>query len=346
MWPRQRSTGRAPGRWWLVATVCTLVVLGSTMAFAASREAVDPIPSSGLQKAVRIPAAPGPWTQQSVMLRPFGPTSPWNTPIPASARFTATGTFAGDSGFMVGPTNSVPLWFTSPGDPVLTFTVVRPNKTTVFPVRGPANLYPADDVDGQVTIVDLPNQQVWDFFRVVRTGATTFNAQAFGNGSLDGTGFGYFPPGGGTRVRAGIRASGASWLGGLVTGENLLAGTIDHALSIGVGNDDLYASFVPPAVEFDADGASTYRGTLPMGTRLGIPPTTAKPAGLSPLGGMIFDALQRYGGYVIDRNAGFTLFGDARTVPESVLIPVRRPGYNGGTSDLQKIVPLVQVVGS
>ena len=53
-----------------------------------------------------------------------------------------------------------------------------------------------------------------------------------------------------------------------------------------------------------------------------------------------------YGGYVIDRNTGFNLFADARTVPESVLIPVRRPHVvRRRGSDLQKIVPLVQIVG-
>ena len=78
-------------------------------------------------------------------------------------------------------------------------------------------------------------------------------------------------------MRAGVRASGASWLGGLVTGENLRQGAIDHTLAIAVGSNDLKAAFVPPAVEFDANGASTYTGTLPMGTRLGIPPRHSPP---------------------------------------------------------------------
>ena len=81
-----------------------------------------------------------------------------------------------------------------------------------------------------------------------------------------------------------------------------------------------------------------------MGTRLGIPSGTAAPPGLSPLGAMIFDALSLYGGYVVDRNAGFNLVADARTVPESALAPVRQHWLPGG-SDLSKIVPLLHIVG-
>jgi hypothetical protein len=329
----------------LVAVLVTLLVVLSALAAEAQPPTqAASIPTAGLRKAIRIPAQLGPWSRETVLYKPFAPTSPWNTPIRPGARFTRTTTFAGDSGFMTSTKNSTPVWFTSPGDPVLTFSVVRPSRTTVFRIRGPAHLQPAIDDDLQLTLVDLANLQVWDFFEVVRTGQTTFRATAYGTGSLNGTGFGYFPAGGGARVRAGVRASGASWLGGLVTGENLAAGAIDHALAIGVSNDDLYPAFVPPAVEFDANGASTYRGTLAMGTRLGIPPATPMPPGLSPIGAMIFRALKTYGGYVIDRNAGFNLFADARTVPESVLIPVRRPGYGTTGSDLQRIVPLVQVV--
>jgi len=322
------------------------VLVCSTVVAAAARAVDEPVAATTLRAAGRIPYSNGGvWTQQQIMLKPFAPSSPWNAPIPAGARFTRTATFADDSGFMTSTKNSVPLYFAAATDPILTFTVVRPSGNKVFQVRGPAALTPANDADLQVTIVDIGTNHVWDFMGVARTGPTTFRATAYGDGDLNGTGFGYFPAGGGTRVRAGVRASGASWLGGLVTGENLRQGGIDHALAIAVGNNDLKAAFVPPAVEFDGNGASTYTGTLPMGTRLGIPRSTPRPAGMSALGNMIFDALVTYGGYVIDRNSGFNLFADARTVPESVLIPVRRPMSHPPYSDLQKIVPLVQIVG-
>ena len=344
MRPHHRS-GRAPGRWRLVVAAAVVGALAVPGVIAAARS-TDTVPVAGLASAGRIPYSNGGvWTTQQVMLKPFAPTSPWNSPIPAGARFTRTATFAGDSGFMTSEQNSVPLYFAGPGDPILTFTVAKPSGAKVFQVRGPAGLTPANDADLEITIVDLGTNHVWDFMGVARTGATTFSATAYGDGDLNGTGFGYFPAGGGTRVRAGVRASGASWLGGLVTGENLAQGAIDHALAIAVASNDLKAAFVPPAVELDSNGASTYTGTLPMGTRLGIPSGTLRPGGMSGLGNMIFDALATYGGYVIDRATGFNLFADARTVPTSVLIPVRRPMTSGPGSDLQKIVPLVQIVG-
>ena len=199
----------------------------------------------------------------------------------------------------------------------------------MFQVRGPAALTPANDADLEVTIVDLGTNHVWDFMGVARTGATTFSATAYGDGDLDGTGFGYFPAGGGTRVRAGVRASGASWLGGLVTGENLRQGAIEHALAIAVGSNDLKAAFVPPAVEFDGNGASTYTGTLPMGTRLGHPARHPPPRRhVRPRQ----HDLRRPGDLWRLRHRPQHRLQPVRRRPhraESVLIPVRRPLSSG-----------------
>ena len=140
-----------------------------------------------------------------------------------------------------------------------------------------------------------------------------------------------------------MKASGVSWLGGIVTIQSIQSGVINHALAIHVGTDDLAPRYVWPAVEFDENGASTYRGTLPMGTRLGIPWGVPRPAGMSPLGNMIFAALQRYGGYVVDRNQSFNIPADANTVPVSLIQPVRQTTRDR-PSDLAKIVPLIQVV--
>src|SRR5207342_3013801 len=104
-----------------------------TVVAAAGRAVDEPVPAASLQAAARVPfTAGGAWTQQQVMLKPFAPSSPWNTPIPAGARFTRTGTFAGDSGFMTSEKNSVPLYFASPSDPILTFTIAMASGNKVF----------------------------------------------------------------------------------------------------------------------------------------------------------------------------------------------------------------------
>jgi hypothetical protein len=202
---------------------------------------------------------------------------------------------------------------------------------------------PAVDTDLEMTIVNLPGAWVYDFEGVVRTSATTYTALYDGNASLDGTGFGYFPCAGCAAHRVGSRASGASWLGGLVTAQNIAAGVIPHALAIALNSAELKSGFVAPAVGQDGNGATTYHGSIPMGSHLAIPKTAARPAGMSALGNMIFTALQTYGGYVVDRSSGFNLFADAATVPDSTLIPVRRPSSTN-PSDLQKMMPLIRVV--
>ena len=162
----------------------------------------------------------------------------------------------------------MPVWSAAPTDPLLTFTV---RSTRIMTVRGPENLTTQVDPDRSVTIVDLATATAYDFWHVTRSGPTTFTAEAGTQTSLDGTGFGYFDASG-ARVRAGIRAAGASFLGGLLTGENFASGRIDHALAMSLANNDLFAAYVPPAVDIDGNALTTYTGTLPMGTRLGIPP--------------------------------------------------------------------------
>ena len=56
-----------------------------------------------------------------------------------------------------------------------------------------------------------------------------------------------------------------------------------------------------PAIAGDAGGAP---GALAEGERLAIPASTPKPASLSPLGSMTWDALVRYGAIIVDQVGG------------------------------------------
>ena len=274
-----------------------------------------------------------------MLTRPYAATSLWNTPIPATATYTPTSTFAGELGKVDAEKTSVPVWFSAPTDPQLTFTV---NRNRVMKVLGPAKLTTQPKPDRSVIIVDLAAGTSSEFWHVTRTGATTFTAEAGTQTSLDGTGFGSFDDAG-ARTRAGIRASGASFLGGLMTGENFASGRIDHALAMSFTNGDLVAAYIPPAVDIDANARSVYSGTLPMGTHVAIPPGTPRPATLSPAGAMVWDALVTYGGFALDRAPKVTLDADARTVSEADVDPLRNTARPGG-SDLQKILPYLQVV--
>jgi hypothetical protein len=260
----------------------------------------------------------------SIQARPFSSSSPWNAAVSSGARFTYTSEFSGDRGWVNTGQSSFPVYYGSSSDPLLTFTTGR----GTFKVHAPSSLKPASGGDASVTVVDLTNRTVTDFWQVYRKSTTTFGATGGVQTKLDGTGFG---SGG---VKAGVRSSGANGLGGLITGTNLKWGKIDHALAIAASSGQLSRTFKWPAVSTDSSASSNY-GTLPMGTRLAIPPGTKKPA-LSSVGSMVWDAFARYGGYLVDRTGGFAVFAEPNTVSSGQMSPL--------VSDLAKIIPYLRVV--
>jgi hypothetical protein len=270
--------------------------------------------------------------RETVLDRPFADDSPWNTRIPAGADFRPTSVFRGDRGWVNLNESSIPVFFGTWSDPVVT---VRTPRGT-FKIHAPASVGPVSGSDRTVTVVDLTNRTVTDFWQFYRSGGTTFGASLGIQTDLDGAGFGT------GRTKAGVRSSGASALGGLITGANLRDGRIDHALAIAASSADLSGSFVWPAVSTDSGAKYSNRGSLPMGSRIGIPPGTPKPAGLSRIGSMVWDAFSQYGGYLVDRTGGFALFADPKSVSESDVDPLHA-WWDGG-SDLQQIIPRLQVV--
>jgi hypothetical protein len=293
---------------------------------ASSDSLHEPIPSDGLAQARRQSTA----AIDAILFKPFSPSSPWNTPIPPGAQFTPTGTFAGDPGWVNSDQSSFPVFFTDPSYPTVTFT--SPQASYSLPV--PPSVAPAKGSDANITVVDLGAGVSIDFFNASRSGSSSFSAALSIQTPLSGSGFG---TGSGNQVeKAGVRASGASTLGGMITGPNIAGGVIDHALAVAVGNKNLYAAYVAPAVAIDQGGGSTYSGPLPMGTRLGIPRGTPKPP-LSPIGSMVWDAFARYGGFVLDRADSFALYAEPNTVSPGQVGPLNN-------SDLRKVVAALQVV--
>ena len=95
------------------------------------------------------------------------------------------------------------------------------------------------------------------------------------------------------------------------------AGVINHALRIAVGPEVLRPAWVYPAGAFDRDAGSSYRGNLPMGTRLALPTSTdpdAIPGVTSEIGRMIARTMKGYGAIIVDRGGagGLTIYCDTR----------------------------------
>lgn len=110
---------------------------------------------------------------------------------------------------------------------------------------------------------------------------------------------------------------GSGILGGEVTASEIDAGLINHALAINVWGEKYLSNtgggFVSPAVKadtgYDDSESSNYYGgnvaNLKMGSRVGIPPSvTAASLGVtSTIGITVFNALKKYGAYIVDNTS-------------------------------------------
>jgi hypothetical protein len=145
----------------------------------------------------------------------------------------------------------------------------------------------------------------------------------------------------------------------VITGADLARGKIDHGLVVGLPFDMLMGGGLTgyeggaasgrrawrwPATAWDA---GWWSGPIEMGSRIGIPAGVAKPAGLSKLGSMVFDSLQKYGAFVGDFVGGqWPMFvTDQGTVGEKRACPLFCYWNYNGSSDMEKIGPLLRVAG-
>jgi hypothetical protein len=166
-------------------------------------------------------------------------------------------------------------------------------------------------------------------------------------------------PGAGTLTNNdGVRATNFSVMGGMITASDLAAGRIDHALQVALPADMATGGTPNPGVDYRAPATSsdwtTTGGPIMYGSRIGIPAGVARPAGLSPIGNMVFDALQKYGAFVGDACGGsWPMFvADKGSLPNATLDPsdTANPFHPliaywaySGSSDMEKIGPLLRV---
>lgn len=302
-------------------------VLGQAAKKTAPRPVAVPAP-------VVVPASP----------RFFSAASPWNTPLPANATWHSEPALTAAGHWWVNRENyASPVVFSTAGQPLVTITIKQPGAwgwpaaTLQLPI--PASQDGAGGSDGSLIVVS--NNVAYHFFRFSRTGDQSATAVCYAKDNIiTDSGFGSLVPFRG----AGVRASGASGLGGIIMGGDLASGTINHALSVALTNAQLKAGFVAPAIAQDAGAASQYHGSIPMGSRIGIPPGVAMPGGLTPVGQMVWRALQTYGGFVTNRSGSAGLVADPNSTTNAQIAPLRVSWDSRHHSDLDLIVPHLQVV--
>ncbi|WGD54947.1 hypothetical protein QA641_14125 [Bradyrhizobium sp. CB1650] len=190
-------------------------------------------------------------------------------------------------------------------------------------LQTPTDLKFTDGGDGWAVFTSPDGVHSWEVWGGSYDAAThTYHAAYLvENDVVNGTGWGQ--PDTGTGV--GIRAAGASLLGGLVTQDELNSLSIQHALGIELDTHQLAAAsgstnagqFVFPAVTADGDSAASYTGTIPMGAHFALPPDLdLAAAGLTPEGLALAKAYQTYGGYVVDMAGHTTALAQVEATPE------------------------------
>lgn len=264
--------------------------------------------------------------------RPFAASSPWNTPVPAGAKFTKVN-WPASTGYnynVAWDSYSPAVYVASPSDPLVSVplpeTWGRPPQT--LKLHAPKEATGAAGTDGEVIIVD--GTTAHNFWQFKRTSATAATASAYGPADVvNDSGFGSGGKG------AGILAIGASMLGGLLVQAETDAGEIEHAIAMRVDSKLAKSGFVAPAIAGDG-GSST--GIVKEGERYAIPPGTVMPSGLSPLGQKLFRAMVKYGCIISDVAGGTSgPRAQANAYDDATMTSLWH--------DMGKIVPLAQRVG-
>ncbi len=232
-------------------------------------------------------------------LWPFVFSSEWNTPLGSGARFappdapTTRDILAGGAAIHAGEW-SHPLYLARADDSFV--RVFDRENARSFTVRIPPGAKPDPMGDGHMYVVDPAKRSVLEMIAVKRTadgGITT--ARAF-EVNLYGTGThmtdGKFP---------GIRAMDASGMGGLIRVWELKAGRIPHAVTFMLPYARLKHGPVWPSAREDYWGFRDYKGNVPIGSLIAIPPTVdITKLGLTASGLALARALQDYGAYCDD----------------------------------------------
>jgi hypothetical protein len=221
-------------------------------------------------------------------------------------------------------------------------------------MHAPRTLTPRPSDDLIVIVADpATGEYVEVWLATVNASTLTVTGEVWATGNMiTGLGVGDLA----TNLNAGVRASNFTWAAGLITQADLDAGKIDHALAVALPGDMTKGGSAPvgpyraPATAGNGDWPT---GPIVMGSKIGIPAGTARPAGLSSIGVMVFDALQKYGAYVGDVLGGevpsFYADGPSMGLAYNVSIDytpfdplVAYWNYNG-SADMEKIGPLLRV---
>lgn len=262
----------------------------------------------GSERSLQLQRDPTQW--------PFAATSPWNMPIATTASFedgngacTQAMTQPDIRPSMNTITWSHAVYQAGSRDPLHQVTIEydpATNGPNTIQIHIPPNAVPSPPAasqggDARMYIIDPTQHLVDEFWKMRPVGDGNWAARVHVQNDLYGSG-----------VEAwGTRAYGGSGIGGLIRAGELGNG-IHHAIAFAVPERLQTGFFVWPAIARDfAYPPSVYHGPIPMGQFVAIPPNVnLAQLHLSPQGLRFAQALQDYGGYVVDSSTDYSYYGD------------------------------------
>ncbi|MCS6912555.1 MAG: hypothetical protein RMK29_04300 [Myxococcales bacterium] len=241
-------------------------------------------------------------------LWPFSSESPWNLPLGRGARYAPPDDPCTRD--LIDP--SIPAWINAAEWSMPVYVANEADRPVpivrdgvqVTSLRIPQGARPSgpegQDSDAHLLVVTPDRRFVDELWRARPRPNGGWDVASWSRNDLYGMGIG----------RGGERAYGGSALGGLIRRHELASG-IPHALALAIPRHRQRRGFVWPASGEDDGAADSYRGHVPMGQLVAIPPEVNLAAlPLSSAGRRIGEALQRYGAYDVDSAASFTLFAE------------------------------------
>jgi hypothetical protein len=285
---------------------------------------------------------------------PFATESPWNTPLARTAEYSSRADACTldltDPMLFVGISSrfwSQPIYVAKSTDPFTKLSLdaslglragLDPAIHHNNPVSGmkiPANAIPAlpryedeSNTDAHLDVIDETHTYVVEMWRAKWRGPNELSAFTIVRNELKGPGFG----------TGGARAFGGSAIGGLIRRGELASG-IHHAISFCIPRSKQKCCDPAwPATTVDGRAQGSYRGNIPMGQLIAIPPdvdlNNLKSIHLSPQGLSIAKALQDYGAYDVDSGGGLVFYVEPWAASE----------IGQAEEDLKKLQPFLRCV--
>ncbi len=167
----------------------------------------------------------------------------------------------------------------------------------------PSNATPSFGTDKTLVIYQPSTDTSWEFWQMTLTAS---GWSACWGGRLDhvSTSGGWFSGG------HGVTATGLSSIGGAIGIRDVMAGRIEHALTLQLISPASWTKFSWPAQR--SDGFSNDKNAIPEGTRLRLDPkVNINKLHLTPIGKMVARAAQQYGFIVTDKSGAVSVVAES-----------------------------------